>query len=151
MGARGARRGGRQRQHTQTGTQDARVQYYDWAGCAVRRTCLRMGARGARRGRRQRFRSIRTTPLSVFSNFFHPHRHSQYHPWPLHPSFPRRCSSIAKASPLLAPGTFPSSMALSISIMCRFSIIPFVPVWLFACSHSCVLVTSLCPLSIAAR
>ena len=44
MGARGARRGGRQRQHTQTGTQDALVQYYDWAGCAVRRTWLRMGA-----------------------------------------------------------------------------------------------------------
>ena len=40
MGARDASRGGRQRQHTQTGTQDARVQYYDWAGCAVRRTCL---------------------------------------------------------------------------------------------------------------
>ena len=33
---------------TQTGTQGARVQYYDWAGCAVLRTCLRMGARGAR-------------------------------------------------------------------------------------------------------
>ena len=31
---------------TQTGTQGARVQYYDWAGCAVRRTCLRMGERG---------------------------------------------------------------------------------------------------------
>ncbi len=29
MGARGSRRGGRQRQHTQTGTQDALVQYYD--------------------------------------------------------------------------------------------------------------------------
>jgi hypothetical protein len=28
---------------TQTGT---RVQYYDWAGCAVRQTCLRMGERG---------------------------------------------------------------------------------------------------------
>ncbi len=54
MGARGARRERRQRQRTQTGTQDALVQYYDWAGCAVRRTWLRMGARGARRGRRQR-------------------------------------------------------------------------------------------------
>jgi hypothetical protein len=53
MGARGARRGRRQRQHTQTGTRDALVQYYDWAGCAVRQTCLRMGARGARRGRRR--------------------------------------------------------------------------------------------------
>jgi hypothetical protein len=53
MGARGARRAGRQRQHTQTGTQDALVQYYDWAGCAVRRTWLRMGARGARRAGRR--------------------------------------------------------------------------------------------------
>ena len=32
--ARGAHRG-RRRSHTQTGTQGARVQYYDWAGCAV--------------------------------------------------------------------------------------------------------------------
>jgi len=53
MGARGARRGGMQRQHTQTGAQDALVQYYDWAGCAVRRTWLRMGARGARMARRR--------------------------------------------------------------------------------------------------
>ena len=52
MGARGARRG-RRRLHTQTGTQGALVQYYDWAGCAVRRTCLGVEARGAHRGRRR--------------------------------------------------------------------------------------------------
>jgi len=36
------------RSHTQTGTQGALVQYYDWAGCAVLRTWLRMGARLAK-------------------------------------------------------------------------------------------------------
>ena len=45
MGARGTRRGGRQHQHTLTGKQDELVLYYDWAGCAVWRTWLRMGTR----------------------------------------------------------------------------------------------------------
>ena len=39
--------------HT-NGHQGARVQYYNWAGCAVRWTCLRMGARSVRKRRMHR-------------------------------------------------------------------------------------------------
>jgi hypothetical protein len=50
MGARGARRGGRQRQHKQTGTQDALVQYYDWAWLRCPADLSEDGSKGRAQG-----------------------------------------------------------------------------------------------------